>query len=314
MKSSIQIVCTTDDTYIQHCTVMLASLFESNKDEQFNIYIITNIENTTNLQNLKTFLKHYSYPYSIITIDQGAIKNAPVTHHISIATYFRLFIPKVLPPELSRVLFLDADMVIRKSIRPLWETNLDEYTHAATIAAGMDDYPAEIGLPQNSFYFNAGMMLINLQAWRKHRVFERGCDLISHEARRLKWWDQDVLNLLLHNSWYPLDLTWNAQPFVYSDSLSAEYSYWDRYQKFNYWEAKSDPAVVHFVGGGNAKPWHYFCTHPFKQDYLNYLKVTPWHKTPLLGTPNLAARLRFKLGLASKVQHLLRPFQKVINS
>jgi lipopolysaccharide biosynthesis glycosyltransferase len=308
IDKDIHIVCTIDDAYIQHCAVLLASLFVNYSDEHFSVYIITDLVESPNLTTLKQFLANYPHSYSIHTIDRSAIRNAPITHHISLATYFRLFIPKILPSNLDRVLFLDVDMVIRNSIRSLWEIELEGYTHAAAIAAGMDDYPAHIGLPSDSLYFNAGLMLINLQAWRELEVFERGCELIHQQPERLQWWDQDVLNILLHNAWKPINLTWNAQPFIYSDLLNSDYPYCDRYSQFNYIQARNNPTVVHFVGGGSAKPWHYHCQHPFKQDYLTYLKTTPWCNTPPVGQPDLLSRLRFQLGLGSKARQLLRPF------
>lgn len=308
----VHIVCTIDDAYVQHCSVLLASLFANNPGEHFTIYIITDLAESPKLLTLKHFLSNYLHSYSILTIDRSAISDAPITHHISLATYFRLFIPQVLPADLNRVLFLDVDMVVRHSIRPLWETDLEGYTHAATIAASMDDYLTCIGLPSDSLYFNAGLMLINLNEWRNLNLFERGCELIHQQPELLQWWDQDVLNILLHNAWKPINLTWNSQPFIYSNTLNSDHPYYDRYQKFNYLEAREDPAVVHFVGGGSAKPWHYYCQHPFKQDYLTYLKTTPWRNSLPFNQPSLIAKLRFQLGLGSKIRQLLRPFLELL--
>jgi len=300
----VHVVCTIDDAYIQHCAVMLTSLFSSNRDTAFSIYIITDLSESSNLTKLKQFLNQYQHFYSIITIDKSAISNAPVTHHLSLATYFRLFIPKVLPRSLNKVLFLDADMIIRQQIDSLWKINLESYTHAAVIAAGMDSYPPYIGLPENSLYFNAGMLLINLQAWRDLKVFERGCDLIQREPERLKWMDQDVLNILLHDAWLLVDLTWNAQPFLYEKSFNDEFEFKQRYEDFNSLQAKTDPAIVHYVGGERAKPWHYYCQHPFKDEYTKYLKITPWKHVEAIGKPNLIEKIRFQLGLGTKLRSL----------
>lgn len=310
----MNIVCTVDDVYVQHCAVLLTSLFANNPNEHFTIHIITDSAKSSNLTLLEQFLASYPHSYTIHAITPTAIRNAPISYHISLATYFRLFIPDILPIDLDRVLFLDVDMIIRGSIRPLWETKLDGYTHAATIAAGMDGYPTRIGLPNESLYFNAGLMLMNLKAWRELNVFERGCELIYQEPGRLQWWDQDVLNILLCNAWKPIDLIWNAQPFIFNEALNDSYPHYNRYCQFNYQEARNNPAVVHFVGGGSAKPWHYYCHHPYKQDYLTYLQLTPWRDTPLIGRPDLLSRLRFQLALGSKARQLLRPFRGIASS
>ena len=307
---TISIVCTIDNKYAQHCTVMLSSLFQNNRNESFTVYILTDGFSWLNSYKLNKFFSATKQKFQIIKIDKSALKNAPITHHISLATYFRLFIPQVIPDNIDKVLFIDSDIIIRKPIDALWNINIQDFSHAATIAAGMDDYPPVIGLPKDSLYFNAGLMLINLAFWRKFKVFAQGCELISQQPDKLQWWDQDVLNILLHPSWLPVDLTWNYQPFIYEEEINNS-NYKAKYEKFNYLAAKLDPAIVHFVGGGKAKPWHYACEHPFKDEYLKYLATTPWKNARLIGKPNyisqITAELRFRLGLGSKIRNLLSP-------
>jgi len=308
---SITIVCTIDDNYAQHCAVMLSSLFQNNQKTNFSIYIITDKLSLSNQRKLNKFLSASKQNFQIIHIDKSLLQNAPVTHHISLATYFRLFITEVIPADIEKVLFVDSDIIVRKSIDELWQTNIQNFSHAATISAGMDDYATVIGLPKDSLYFNAGLMLINLEAWRNLKVFERGCELISQQPDRLQWWDQDVLNILLHNYWLPINLKWNSQPFIYDEEGLGKSPYQAKYEKFKYLEAQLDPAIVHFVGGGNAKPWYYDCQHPFRSEYTKYLATTPWKNTKLIGTPNpvkqLTSNLRFRLGLGSKIRNLFSP-------
>ncbi|MBN8559308.1 MULTISPECIES: glycosyltransferase family 8 protein [unclassified Leptolyngbya] len=304
LPSPINIVCTIDNHYAQHCAVMLASLFHHNPKRQFRVFLITDGLEMSIWERLEQFLQDQKQEYELIQIDRTALGDAPVTHHISLATYFRLFIPEVLPQTLQKVLFLDVDMIVRKSIDELWDKDIHAFSHAATIAAGMDEYPEQIGLPRNSLYFNAGLLLINLEAWRNLRVFDRGCEIIRQSSDRITWWDQDVLNILLHDHWMPLDLLWNAQPFLYSEEFHQRPQ--ALYKLFQSATAIAEPAIVHFVGGGSAKPWHFYCTHPFKDDYRKFLKKTPWQNTPLICQPDLVTQMRFRLGLGSKARKLLR--------
>ena len=59
-------------------------------------------------------------------------------------------------------------------------------------------------------YFNSGVMLINLQAWRGERLHEALDCYAKQLYERLPWWDQDVLNLALQNRWKPLGPEFNA--------------------------------------------------------------------------------------------------------
>ncbi|BAY92029.1 MULTISPECIES: glycosyltransferase family 8 protein [unclassified Tolypothrix] len=301
----MNIVCTIDNNYAQHCAVMLSSLFINNPNQKFYIYIITNGLKKHISNKIKRFFYTIKQEYSIIEIQTSELEKAPVSHHISLATYFRLFIPEVIPDNIDKILFIDSDIIIRKSIDQLWSLDIQSFSHAAAIASGMDDYPSKINLPEGSLYFNAGLMLINLKAWREMKVFHRGCALIYQQPELLQWWDQDVLNILLNNSWLPVDLTWNSQPYLYDESLINS-KYQDKYKKFNYLEAKIDPAIVHFVGGGSAKPWHLNCNHPFKHEYFKYLKKTPWKNSHLIGKPSFISKIRFYLGLGSKLHNFLQ--------
>ncbi|MBD2493031.1 glycosyltransferase family 8 protein [Nostoc sp. FACHB-280] len=307
---SISVVCTIDNNYAQHCAVMLSSLFQNNKNEDFTVYILTDGLSSENNYKLNKFLSQSNKKFQIINIDKSLLRNAPISHHISLATYFRLFIPQVIPSNIDKVLFLDSDMIIRQSIDELWQKNIDNYSHAATIAVGMDEHPTAIGLPKNSLYFNAGLMLINLKYWRDFNIFDRGCELISQQPEKLQWHDQDTLNILLHNSWLPIDLIWNSQVFMDDKELPISSVYHDRYEKLNYAKAKSDPKIVHFVGGGSAKPWHYACKHPFKHEYAKYLQDTPWKDTVPIGKPSLISQIRFRLGVGSKLRNLFQILTK----
>ncbi|MBD2593981.1 glycosyltransferase family 8 protein [Nostoc spongiaeforme FACHB-130] len=305
-ESLISVVCTIDSEYAQHCCVMLTSLFANNPDQHFNIYVITDELSSFKIEKLKQFLSNSGHNFSLLPINKNHLKDAPVSHHVSIAAYFRLLVAEVLPEILTKVLYIDSDIVFRHSIAELWKLDIKELSHAAAIAIGMDDYPEKIDLPKDSLYFNSGLMLINLDYWRKYKIFERGCELIQKNPEKLQWWDQDVLNILLCHTWLPLNLQWNSQVFMDGQEVQISSEYKDRYERFNYRTAKLDPTTVHFIGGGSAKPWHYACKHPFKYEYEKYLQHTPWKGTVPIGQPSLISQIRYRLGVGSKLRHLFQ--------
>ncbi|WP_225354403.1 glycosyltransferase [Streptococcus pneumoniae] len=70
--------------------------------------------------------------------------------------FFRYFIPKYVSE--SRVLYLDLDIVVRKSIDELWDLDLT----AIPLAAVRDDF--------YTHNFNSGVLLINNGAFIIKRV------------------------------------------------------------------------------------------------------------------------------------------------
>ena len=89
---------------------------------------------------------------------------------LSIATYHRLALPELLPGR-DRILYLDADMLALTDLTPLWETDL----HGCAAAVVQDYFLGtekrweRLGLPHPE-YFNAGMMLMDLDRWRKEKL------------------------------------------------------------------------------------------------------------------------------------------------
>ena len=306
-ENIINIACTIDNSYVQHCAVMLASLLDSNKNTFFKFYIIHNGMEYHKQRKLEKFLsKRKQCTYQLILIDQKYLAelpvNVPLFGHISIATYFRIFLAEILPNTLDKILFLDADIIVRKDIRPLWETNIEGYSHAATINPGLQDYFLNLYQEAaNPYYFNAGVLLINLHFWRNNNIMVRAYNILTKYWDKIGCWDQDVLNILLNTNWLRVGLTWNATPRVFQREIKSK-------ELMNHEEMNSlvnDPAIVHFAGGGFHKPWYYKCQHPFKNLYQKYLKHTPWSNSRLIGEPSLLLKLRMRLKLGTRLKKII---------
>lgn len=283
----MKIVCTIDNSYVQHCAVMLKSLCCYNSN--VNVFIIHNGLTKELTRKLEKFLKPLVECLSFIKIHDSLLSNCPISHHISIATYFRLFIPEVISQDIDKVLFLDADIIIRKNIQSFWETDVRNYSHAAIEAPKKLEDKRRLGIPSNSKYFNAGVLLINLKFWREQNIFTKSLNFVVNNFDKIVWWDQDVLNYLLYKHVLIVDPVWNVQRAFWNKTFSEPSDvHVDR-------EALSDPAILHFSGGWTCKPWHYYCIHPFREEYRQILSQTPWRRAPLEGKPPIIRQVRSKL-------------------
>lgn len=307
-RKNIHVACAVDNNYVQHCAVMLASLLDSNQSEFFEVFILHNGIESKNQRKIEKFLsKQKNCTYQLILLNERELSklpvDVPVSGHISIATYFRIFLAEILPNKLDKVLFLDSDIIIRKKIRWLWETNLESHSHAATINPGLQDYFLKrYQQALNPIYFNAGVLLIDLKFWRENDVLSRAYQVIETYSEALKYHDQDVLNILLNSDWLRVGLTWNATPRVFRGEIKPEELMTDE----NTDAVAQDPAIVHFAGGGFHKPWYFQCEHPFKDLYKKYLKKTPWSNHRLIGEPSLILKLRMRLKLGTRLRTILK--------
>ena len=203
----------------------------------------------------------------------GRLKRLPVTLAVpSVVAYARMLVPSMLPHSVSRLLYLDSDIVVIATLRPLFETEFAGAIVGAvpdTISPWVDlSFRSEVlRLPNPRFYFNSGVLLIDVEAWQKANVTEKAFAFIDDlpSATKLSFPDQDVLNSVLANSWLPLDRKWNF--FQIADEPS-------NLQRF-----LSEATVVHFASG--KKPWVSGSTHPGRQLYLDHRKLTSFAQAPL---------------------------------
>ena len=161
---------------------------------------------------------------------------------VSKIIFARFLIPRLFPETVSRVLYLDADLLVFGDLGALWEVDLE----GAVVGAVLDalDLPLKQGapgldgMPRVHHYFNSGVLLIDLPRWREERISERALEYLTRHPRS-PFPDQDALNVACDGLWKRLDPRWNFQNHYktrIADMGSAE-----------------RPAIVHFVTG--VKPW-----------------------------------------------------------
>lgn len=199
MEDAINILCATDNNYAPYCGIMLTSLFDSNKDCHFVVYIFEDgsvaKENVDKYQRLA---KKYGNEVVLKTIDENMVKGFPLKDntYITIPTYYRLLAAELLPDEIDKVIYLDCDIIINGDIKPLWNFNLN----GLALAGARDCMPSvdltcsRLGYPMLYDYINAGVLIYNLDYWRKNGLAEKVVDYINVDAPRLIWMDQDALN------------------------------------------------------------------------------------------------------------------------
>ncbi|KAG0706874.1 nucleotide-diphospho-sugar transferase, partial [Suillus ampliporus] len=195
------------------------------------------------------------------------------------AVWAKIDMMKILPVE--RVLYLDADMLVRGSLDELWNTDLEGSSIAAATDVGFpmghDDVPRRR-------YFNSGMLLLDLATARK-RLSELETRAREMKFARLR--DQDVLNMHFAGDWAEVSLSWNAQGLgTYAETSSAD-------RDALTLETMKHPRVVHFTGPVHpdlemvlnpwvqpytSKPWGYAGApgHPFKNEWWGALNETAW--------------------------------------
>ena len=190
------------------------------------------------------------------------------------STYYRLFLSEMLPENIDKVLYLDGDCIVRHSLLPLWNNNLEDCAVGAVFCRieGNKEIYERLQYPADNGYFNAGVLLINLDYWRNNDVVKTFVSYISAFPDRIKYEDQDVLNAIFHDKRKALHVKYNLQTgCLCKDPL------WDSWNRKNeVVEAILDPVIIHYTW--MSKPWEAYSRHPhpFRSSFLKYQNKTKW--------------------------------------
>ena len=307
----IHIVCTTDTNYVMPTGVMIKSLSVNNSEEQVIFHIV--IDGSVTSEQRKELeeviyenVQHYLFFHLIddrLFDDFPQLGTSNPKLFITKATYYRLLFAEILPDDIDKVIYLDCDMIIMSSLSELWNTDISHYALAAVTDMSESKHNFErLGYNKELGYFNAGLLLINLAYWREINAKSLFWDLIKRSPERIKFHDQDVLNICFKDDKKMLPFKWNFQDgFIYKPELM-ELDEKKYHQQLI--EARQNPIIIHYTS--MAKPWHVECLNPYKKYFLKYLKQTQW-KTYKIKRRFAYNPLKHHLGFFLRMLHLRKP-------
>jgi len=280
----MNIILACDDKFCAFCAVAIKSILRY--DDDINFYIFTIGLNDKNILKLERMNTGKQSRIQIVTISKEHTDKFPMPKgeglaHISIATYLRLFAPLVLP-NVSKAIYLDCDILVRRSLKGLWNINIEDYYLGAVyhqnILSINNGAFNRLNIPIEQGYFNAGVLLMNLDKCRKDNVFEKWMSFIEIHAKDIVNHDQDVLNAVCGPRTLMLPAKWNTMNFfMYSRYWNqATDCYDEEYQKeFGSPErVLAEAGVFHFAS--RPKPWEIYCVHPVVREFRDILKEVPF--------------------------------------
>ena len=278
---SVNILMCTNNLFLQHAAVCLASLLTNNPDLFFEAVIVAQATEELDEEKLRRSLAHFpnhSLTFQKFTPPADLLLPLAPGAHYTIDTYTRVWLGEFFPATADRVLYLDADMVVVGSIASLWNTDLAGALMGTVDIPGSEQGVALLAMHPEDGYFNAGVLLIDLAQWRATRAEQTVIDYIHAHPERLMY-DQDALNACFHSRRKRLDYRWNViRPFFREPSVLP-------LERAEIEAIRREAIIIHFNGG--SKPWSYFCDHPRRAEYEKYLRMTEWRdyippdRTPL---------------------------------
>jgi lipopolysaccharide biosynthesis glycosyltransferase len=221
----------------------------------------------------------------------------PLTRRMTMATYARLVLSRLLPADVNKVVWLDSDVLVTGDLERLWRTELAD-RHLLAVQDPCVPFVSsrygircwrELGLAEEATYFNAGVMLIDLDRWRHDEIGEHAGDYLRERGADVMFWDQEGLNAVLCGRWGELDVRWNYCP-----------GFTPREQPES---ARLEPWIIHFAG--TLKPWLLPAPESGPRAlFYRVLDETPWVGWRPRSTPASVARGWYE---ASRLRDVLYP-------
>ncbi len=272
---SIPIFLSSDNNYAPFVATTIASICNNTKSF-CDFYILDGgiqEENKEKICELKKQFINFSIEFIKIDLEKefSTIHYENCCKHVSLSTYNRFLIPK-LKPELKRVLYLDVDIIVLGDISELYNQDLEGYMLGA-IPEQINEkeinlYKQILKLSETHHYFNAGILLIDLEQWILEDIMSKLFEIESKRRNDLLHADQDVLNICFNDSYKVLDFKFN-----YETNNNQELE-----------QDKQEIVIRHFNTG--IKPWNILPTVKTNlinniDDFYYYLSKTPFNKSVL---------------------------------
>lgn len=298
MGEKIDIVVCTDKWYVMPTGVMMYSVCVNNQDSDITFHVIVDesvtLKSKDNLKN--TVERFVNKRVLFYEMNSHLIDNYPTRKNkatITQAAYYRLFVTDIVPPNINKVLYLDGDTIVRHSLTSLWKIDLSGYALAAVtdMSSGKSEYYNRLRYPMELGYFNSGVLLINLDWWRNNNAVALFMEYIAKYSERIKFQDQDVLNVVFSNQILSLPLTYNFQHGFLKKKPGYDYRKYEKEVE----EARKDPVIVHFTLG---KPWEKTVpdAHPFTSTFTKYQRQTIWRNYKKIDRRSTISKIRSVIG------------------
>ena len=242
-KEAVPIFFAVDDRYAPYLAVALSSLTENaSPNFEYRVYVLIDRLSEENRQKLKREeRKNLSIEFVDVKAKLDSVgRLLHLRDYYTQTTYYRFFIPDLFP-QYKRGIYLDCDILVLGDISRLHTTDLGTNLLCAVQEEVMNRIDvfgkyveAVLGTPREK-YFNAGILVMNLEEMRKCNIEQKFVDLIQKVCFKVTQ-DQDYLNVLCHGRIKYLPLGWNKTAFP--DAVR-----------------NSELHIIHFKI--NWKPWHY---------------------------------------------------------
>ena len=300
--AQLHVACAVEgDEYLAHTAAMLHSALASNEGATMHVHLLHGPDIAARQEEqLAEMVVRNGGEISYLRVPDAEVAGLPTEGFTGKATWYRIFLPELLP-EVDRLVYLDSDVMVLESLLPLARTDLRGNLIGAVTNVYRHDHLdrlATLGFDRPDRYFNAGVLLMDLDGMRRAGTSDALLNYGRENSAAIEWRDQDTLNVVLSDRRLPLHPRWNVM-----NSFDWPHAA-EMFGAQAVDEARRHPAIRHFEGPDHYKPWHFMCELEGHERYREHRRETPWprYKPKGLTARNVLRRGKRRLrGLGRQV-------------
>ena len=190
------------------------------------------------LELVEHLLSTLGIDYQIQYVDVQSFdeSNLPLWARFSPTTWLRYYFLFNADNHEDHVYYVEPDMLFLNLNYNLFDYTPQKYSLSARVSPGHEDFetkwPSKF---ENSWYFNCGVMVVNIDRWKQNIDQNHWWAVVSQfETLKFSVIDQDAINYVLRGRQDPLPSALNQYPSEYD---------------------KNSTSLIHFAG--QYKPWVY---------------------------------------------------------
>lgn len=263
---AVTIVTASSVDFLPYIAVLIKSIICNRKEViPYDIIIVVSGRNKNLEESILTENRQHSFLSIRFILADDILPELDCFSygHFSKETYYKLFIP-FLCGEYDKILFLDGDTIVKQDIGELFFTDIGTAVIGAVLdadSAGLyngamphkKEYVDKIlQLKEPYKYFQAGVLLYNIQQWKKLKLdIEMMREIVN--SRHWELLDQDIANILYEGHVFFLSMKWNVLTDCQNYRIANYISKAPNDLRNQYLVARECPYIIHYAGP--EKPW-----------------------------------------------------------
>lgn len=272
-EHNVPVVFSCDANFVPYLGVCIQSILNTiSRNNNYDIIILEDKIPDWNKQrviNLKNNYSNVSIRFVNVTpYFEEYGKRFYIRDRYTLSTYARFFIPEILN-SFHKVLYLDADIVVRRDIADLYAIDIQDNMIGAALdyAVHINWYAGKQGVERYKYaydylknvahyedilgYFQAGVLILNLDSCRKNNLLKKGVAFFNYIEKPLNQ-DQDILNFIAKEKVKIINQKWNFQWHLRNGEYgSLKYLPYETFA--NLQEVFDDFYIIHYCS--NTRPW-----------------------------------------------------------